>query len=40
VDRDYPLHQHFLNHKQLELQLGSATPSLQRLGAILANTPV
>ncbi len=40
VDRDYPLHRHFLHHKQLELQLGSATPSLQRLGAILANTPV
>ena len=39
VDRDYPLHQHFLNHKQLELQLGSATPSLQRLGRILADTP-
>ena len=40
VDRDYPLHQHFLNHKQLELFLGSATPSLQRLGALLvAPTP-
>lgn len=39
VDRDYPLHQHFLNHKQLELQLGSATPSLQRLGRLLADTP-
>ena len=37
VDRDYPLHQHFLNHKQLELFLGSATPSLQRLGALLVS---
>lgn len=40
VDRDYPLHRHFLNHKQLELQFGSATPSLQRLGRMLADTPV
>jgi alkylation response protein AidB-like acyl-CoA dehydrogenase len=40
VDRDYPLHRHFLNHKQLELQVGSATPSLLRLGRILADTPV
>lgn len=36
VDRDYPLHRHFLQHKQLELQLGSATPSLRRLGQLLA----
>lgn len=40
VDRDYPLHQYFLNHKQLELLVGSATPSLQRLGGLLANEPV
>jgi 3-oxocholest-4-en-26-oyl-CoA dehydrogenase beta subunit len=40
VDRDYPLHRFFLLHKQLELQLGSATPSLRRLGRILADTPV
>lgn len=40
VDRDYPLHRHFFNHKQLELQLGSANPSLQRLGRILADSPV
>jgi 3-oxocholest-4-en-26-oyl-CoA dehydrogenase beta subunit len=40
VDRDYPLHRHFLAHKQLELFLGSATPTLQRLGRILADTPV
>jgi len=37
VDREYPLLQHFLNHKQLELFLGSATPSLQRLGALLVS---
>jgi acyl-CoA dehydrogenase len=36
VDRDYPLHRYFLAHKQLELQLGSATPTLQRLGRLLA----
>lgn len=40
VDRDYPLHRYFLMVKQLELQLGSATPSLLRLGRILADTPV
>jgi 3-oxocholest-4-en-26-oyl-CoA dehydrogenase beta subunit len=40
VDRDYPLHRHFLAHKQLELFLGSATPTLQRLGRVLADTPV
>jgi 3-oxocholest-4-en-26-oyl-CoA dehydrogenase beta subunit len=40
VDRDYPLHRYFLMVKQLELQLGSATPSLLRLGRILAETPV
>lgn len=40
VDRSYPLHQHFFNHKQLELQFGSATPSLLRLGRILADNPV
>jgi alkylation response protein AidB-like acyl-CoA dehydrogenase len=36
VDRDYPLHRYFLAHKQLELQLGSATPTLLRLGRLLA----
>ncbi len=36
VDRDYPLHRHFLTVKQLELFLGSATPSLARLGRLLA----
>jgi alkylation response protein AidB-like acyl-CoA dehydrogenase len=37
VDRDYPLHRYFLLMKHLELQLGSATPSLATLGAHLAN---
>ena len=36
VDRDYPLFRYFLIHKQLELFLGSATPTLQRLGRTLA----
>ncbi len=36
VDRDYPLHRFFLLHKQLELQLGSGTPSLAHLGRLLA----
>jgi 3-oxocholest-4-en-26-oyl-CoA dehydrogenase beta subunit len=36
VDRDYPLHRYFLMVKQLELQLGSANPSLVRLGRLLA----
>lgn len=40
VDRDYPLHRYFLMLKQLELQLGSAQPSLSRLGKLLADTPV
>ena len=40
VDRDYPLHRYFLLAKQLELQLGSATPSLPRLGRLLAASPV
>jgi alkylation response protein AidB-like acyl-CoA dehydrogenase len=38
VDRDYPLHRYFLLVKQAELSLGSATPSLQRLGRLLAAT--
>jgi alkylation response protein AidB-like acyl-CoA dehydrogenase len=40
VDRDYPLYRYFLLVKQLELSLGSATPSLLRLGGLLADTPV
>ena len=38
VDRDYPLHRFFLLHKQLELTLGSGTPSLAHLGRLLAST--
>jgi alkylation response protein AidB-like acyl-CoA dehydrogenase len=38
VDRDYPLHRYFLMIKQLELQLGSATPTLAALGAHLARS--
>lgn len=37
VDRDYPLHRHFLMQKQCELQLGSATPTLLALGRSLAS---
>jgi 3-oxocholest-4-en-26-oyl-CoA dehydrogenase beta subunit len=37
ADRDYPLHRYFLLHKQLELTLGSATPTLARLGRLLAD---
>ena len=40
VDRDYPLYRYFLLAKQLELDLGSATPSLVHLGALFADTPV
>jgi alkylation response protein AidB-like acyl-CoA dehydrogenase len=40
VDRDYPLHRYFLWAKHLELTLGGATPSLLRLGSILAAEPV
>jgi len=35
VDRDYPLHRYYLLVKEMELQIGSATPSLRRLGASL-----
>lgn len=38
VDRDYPLHRFFLLHKELELQLGSGTPSLAHLGRLLATS--
>lgn len=38
VDRDYPLHRYLLLMKQLELQLGSATPTLAHLGRQLADT--
>lgn len=40
VDKDYPLHRYFLLAKKLELTLGSATPQLLKLGAILAAEPV
>jgi alkylation response protein AidB-like acyl-CoA dehydrogenase len=39
VDRDYPLHRHFLRTKHLALTLGGTTPSLLRLGQILATEP-
>jgi alkylation response protein AidB-like acyl-CoA dehydrogenase len=39
VDRDYPLHRYFLWAKQIELTLGSETPQLLRLGAMLAAEP-
>ncbi|MGH9017760.1 MAG: acyl-CoA dehydrogenase family protein [Acidimicrobiales bacterium] len=39
VDRDYPLHRHFLRVKHLALTLGGTTPSLLRLGHILATEP-
>jgi alkylation response protein AidB-like acyl-CoA dehydrogenase len=37
VDREYPLHRHFLAVKQLELSLGGSTPQLLRLGDLLAD---
>ncbi|HKY17030.1 MAG TPA: acyl-CoA dehydrogenase family protein [Microthrixaceae bacterium] len=36
VDRDYPLARHYTRAKELELQLGGATPHLARIGAVLA----
>ena len=40
VDTDYPLHRYTTWTKQIELTLGSATPSLVRLGKALAEEPV
>ncbi len=40
VDRDYPLHRYYLWAKKQELFLGGTTPSLLRLGKLLADTPV
>jgi len=40
VDRDYPLHRYFLLVKHLALTLGGSTPSLLRLGRMLAAEPV
>ncbi len=37
VDRDYPLHRHFLYAKQLELGLGGTTFQLRALGKLLAD---
>jgi alkylation response protein AidB-like acyl-CoA dehydrogenase len=39
VDRDYPLHRFFLLTRQIELTLGGAHASLERLGALLAAEP-
>lgn len=39
VDREYPLHRHFLNTKHIELTLGGATDQLLRLGSQLATEP-
>jgi alkylation response protein AidB-like acyl-CoA dehydrogenase len=39
VDRDYPLHRYFLLVKHLALTLGGTTPSLLRLGRMLASEP-
>jgi 3-oxocholest-4-en-26-oyl-CoA dehydrogenase beta subunit len=39
VDRDYPLHRYFLMVKRLALTLGGTTPSLLRLGDLLATEP-
>ena len=39
VDRDYPLYRYFLLAKQMELDLGSETPTLMHLGAVIAETP-
>ena len=40
VDRDYPLYRYFLLAKQIELDLGSETPTLMRLGKLIAEAPV
>ena len=37
ADRDYPVHRYLFLNKQLELMLGSATPTLARLGRLIAN---
>ncbi len=39
VDRDYPLHRHFLYAKQIELSLGGTTRQLLQIGKMLAETP-
>ncbi len=40
IDLDYPIHRYFLWLKRYEFTLGSATPELVRIGAVLADTPV
>jgi alkylation response protein AidB-like acyl-CoA dehydrogenase len=40
VDTDYPLHTYTTWTKQIELTLGSATPSLVRLGRAIADEPI
>lgn len=40
IDLDYAIHRYFLWSKQLEYQLGAATPQLARLGRFLADEPV
>ncbi len=40
VDRDYPLYRYFLLAKQMELDLGSETPTLMKLGKMIADAPV
>ena len=40
IDLDYPAHRYFLWAKQIEFQLGAATPQLARLGRSLAAEPV
>ena len=39
VDRDHPLHRHFLLTRQIELTLGVAFDVLARLGAIRGDVP-
>lgn len=40
IDLDFPIHRYFLWLKRYEFTLGSATPELLRIGAVLADTPV
>ena len=40
MDVDYPIHRYFRWIKVLEVQLGSGTEHLRRLGALIAATPV
>lgn len=40
IDVDFPIHRYFLWLKRYEFTLGSATPELLRIGAVLADSPV